>query len=303
MRQVSKKTAPSVAYLLTKAACFFVLCLILLYVWDLSQSSAATEKRELTVSENSQMRHEGDSVPLKKATQGELLYHLSTKQQIEKRKQEKEKQKAAAEKKKEKSKEKTVYLTFDDGPSAVSQRLLQILSEHDAKATFFMLEPNMKLHKEAVLNMKQQGHALGLHGVTHDQKQFYKGANSPNLEMKQAQKTLKSITGVETHLIRTPYGSKPSLTEAQKKVLKKNGFIYWDWNIDSLDWKYRSQKFVPEVMNQLNILEKRQTKQPIVILMHDIPSTVQSLPLLLTNLKNMGYSFATLDESMTPVHE
>nr|MDH3155176.1 hypothetical protein [Bacillus licheniformis] len=93
MRQVSKKTAPSVAYLLTKAACFFVLCLILLYVWDLSQSSAATEKRELTVSENSQMRHEGDSVPLKKATQGELLDHLSTKQQIEKRKQEKEKQK------------------------------------------------------------------------------------------------------------------------------------------------------------------------------------------------------------------
>ncbi|MDE1455157.1 polysaccharide deacetylase, partial [Bacillus paralicheniformis] len=106
-----------------------------------------------------------------------------------------------------------------------------------------------------------------------------------------------------THLIRTPYGSKPSLTEAQKKVLKKNGFVYWDWNIDSMDWKYRSQKFVPEVMNQLNTLEKRQTKQPIVILMHDITSTVQSLPLLLTNLKNMGYSFATLDESMTPVHE
>lgn len=46
MRQVSK-TAPSVAYLLTKAACFFVLCLILLYVWDLSQSSAAAEKKSL----------------------------------------------------------------------------------------------------------------------------------------------------------------------------------------------------------------------------------------------------------------
>lgn len=121
MRQVSKKTAPSVAYLLTKAACFFVLCLILLYVWDLSQSSAATEKRELTVSENSQMRHEGDSVPLKKATQGELLDHLSTKQQIEKRKQEKRSKRLRG-KKKEKSKEKTVYLTFDDGPSAVSQR-------------------------------------------------------------------------------------------------------------------------------------------------------------------------------------
>ncbi|MEN3991791.1 polysaccharide deacetylase family protein, partial [Acinetobacter baumannii] len=40
-------------------------------------------------------------------------------------------------------------MTFDDGPSAVSQRLLQILSEHDAKATFFMLEPNMKLHKKS----------------------------------------------------------------------------------------------------------------------------------------------------------
>ncbi|WP_307893764.1 polysaccharide deacetylase family protein [Bacillus swezeyi] len=299
MRQVSKKTSPSVAYLLTKTACFVILCLILLYVWDLSQSSDTPDKKELTMSENSQMRHEGDSIPLKKATQGQLLDHLSTKQEIAKREQEKEKKKAAEEKKNE----KTIYLTFDDGPSAVSQRLLQILSEHDVKATFFMLEPNMKVHRQAVLNMKQQGHALGLHGVTHDQKKFYKDANSPNLEMKQAQKTLKSITGVETHLIRTPYGSKPSLTDAQKNVLKKNGFTYWDWNIDSLDWKYRSQKFVPEVMNQLNTIEKRQSKQPIVILMHDIPSTVQSLPLLITNLKNMGYSFETLDESMTPVHE
>ncbi|KAA6453496.1 polysaccharide deacetylase family protein [Bacillus swezeyi] len=299
MRQVSKKTSPSVAYLLTKTACFVILCLILLYVWDLSQSSDTPDKKELTMSENSQMRHEGDSIPLKKATQGQLLDHLSTKQEIAKREQEKEKKKAAEEKKNE----KTIYLTFDDGPSAVSQRLLQILSEHDVKATFFMLEPNMKIHRQAVLKMKQQGHALGLHGVTHDQKQFYKDANSPNLEMKQAQKTLKSITGVKTHLTRTPYGSKPSLTDAQKNVLKKNGFTYWDWNIDSLDWKYRSQKFVPEVMNQLNTIEKRQSKQPIVILMHDIPSTVQSLPLLITNLKNMGYSFETLDESMIPVHE
>ncbi|MGN9866211.1 polysaccharide deacetylase family protein [Bacillus swezeyi] len=299
MRQVSKKTSPSVAYLLTKTACFVILCLILLYVWDLSQSSDTPDKKELTMSENSQMRHEGDSIPLKKATQGQLLDHLSTKQEIAKREQEKEKKKAAEEKKNE----KTIYLTFDDGPSAVSQRLLQILSEHDVKATFFMLEPNMKIHRQAVLKMKQQGHALGLHGVTHDQKQFYKDANSPNLEMKQAQKTLKSITGVKTHLTRTPYGSKPSLTDAQKNILKKNGFTYWDWNIDSLDWKYRSQKFVPEVMNQLNTIEKRQSKQPIVILMHDIPSTVQSLPLLITNLKNMGYSFETLDESMIPVHE
>lgn len=106
MRQVSKKTAPSVAYLLTKAACFFVLCLILLYVWDLSQSSAATEKRELTVSENSQMRHEGDSVPLKKATQGELLDHLSTKQQIEKRKQEKRSKKLLRKKRKKNRRKK-----------------------------------------------------------------------------------------------------------------------------------------------------------------------------------------------------
>ena len=299
MRQDSRKTAPSVPYLLTKTACFAILFLILLYVWDLSQSPGASGKKDLAMSENSEMRHEGDSIPLKKETHGKLLDHLSTKQEIAKRKVEKEQKKEAAEKKQE----KTVYLTFDDGPSAATQKLLEILDEQDVKASFFMLEPNMKLHSKAVLNMKQQGHALGLHGVTHDQKQFYKGANSPNLEMKQAQKTLKSITGVETHLIRTPYGSKPSLTEAQKKRLKKSGFIYWDWNIDSLDWKYRNQRYVPEVMNQLNIIKNRHTKQPIVILMHDIPSTVQSLPLLITNLKNMGYSFATLDESMTPVHE
>ena len=65
MRQVSKN-CPICSLFVDESSVLFVLCLILLYVWDLSQSSAATEKRELTVSENSQMRHEGDSVPLKK---------------------------------------------------------------------------------------------------------------------------------------------------------------------------------------------------------------------------------------------
>ncbi|MDI3409763.1 hypothetical protein QKW52_02070 [Bacillus sonorensis] len=66
MRQDSRKTAPSVPYLLTKTACFAILFLILLYVWDLSQSPGASGKKDLAMSENSEMRHEGDSIPLKK---------------------------------------------------------------------------------------------------------------------------------------------------------------------------------------------------------------------------------------------
>ncbi|MDA7028142.1 polysaccharide deacetylase [Bacillus sp. CLL-7-23] len=298
MRKDSKKTSPSVLYLLTKSACFVILCLILLYVWDLSKSPDTSRKKELTMTENSQMRHEGDSIPLKETTRDKLANHLSKKQDVPKQKHEKKKQTTA-----KKKPGKTVYLTFDDGPSSATQRLLQILSESDVKATFFMLEPNMRYHREAVLQMKRQGHKLGLHGVTHNKKLFYKNAHSPNLEMKQAQATLKSITGIKTNLIRTPYGSKPYLTNAQEKVLKKNGFVYWDWNIDSLDWKYRSQKYVPEVLNQLSMLEKRQTKQPLVILLHDIPTTVQSLPILITNLKNMGYSFEVINQSMIPIHE
>ncbi|WP_096186939.1 polysaccharide deacetylase family protein [Evansella halocellulosilytica] len=63
---------------------------------------------------------------------------------------------------------KTVYLTFDDGPSSASIEILDILDQFDAKATFFMLEPEMRTHPDIVNRTVKDGHAVALHCVTHD---------------------------------------------------------------------------------------------------------------------------------------
>ncbi|MGW6162970.1 polysaccharide deacetylase family protein [Bacillus altitudinis] len=196
---------------------------------------------------------------------------------------------------------KTVFLTFDDGPSATSNQLLNVLKAHQVKATFFMLGPQIQAHQAAVKRLYQEGHQLGLHGMTHDINRFYQNSESPANEMREAQLILASVTGVYTRLVRTPYGSVPNLTYDQKVRLNQNGFIYWDWTIDSLDWRYKNSQYVPEVLNQLQMFEKNKPWEPKVILMHDQPSTTNYLDSLITQLKARGYTFAVINETMPPV--
>jgi len=194
---------------------------------------------------------------------------------------------------------KKVYLTFDDGPSPVTGLLLDTLEKYHAHATFFMLENRMKLYPDSVTRLAEDGHGLGLHGVTHDKKKFYQSPESAVAEMKLAQSTLSNLTGITTELIRTPYGSKPYLTDEQKKAISEAGFIIWDWNVDSKDWYFRDERLVEYTINQI---EKLTTKgiEP-VILLHDNKYTVDCLPQLLSYLLDQQYEFGILDGNMEPV--
>ncbi|PNB52498.1 polysaccharide deacetylase, partial [Pseudomonas sp. GW456-E7] len=99
------------------------------------------------VTTNGQLRNEKESLKLKNDSPDLLIKHLQTKQNMG---------------------DKTVYLTFDDGPSAYTTRLLDVLKRADVKATFFMLSPRMNEFKQAVKRAEKEGHTLGLHGVTHN---------------------------------------------------------------------------------------------------------------------------------------
>lgn len=195
-------------------------------------------------------------------------------------------------------KEKVVYLTFDDGPHYITIDILNLLDKYNAKATFFMLEPNMKTYKDTILEMVKRGHQLALHSVTHDKDKFYASKESVVGEMKQAQKTLEQITGIKTTLIRTPYGSSPYMKPEYKAAVKDAGFQMWDWNIDSLDWKKTDGSFVEYTIDQLKNLN---TKEPIVILMHDRTTTVKHLEKLLSYLSKEGYEMKILTPDMDPV--
>ncbi|MCR8644262.1 polysaccharide deacetylase [Paenibacillus sp. N1-5-1-14] len=197
-------------------------------------------------------------------------------------------------------KKKIAYLTFDDGPTKVTYRILDLLDHYRASATFFMLESRIRRFPSAVERMVEEGHTLGLHGVTHSISQFYASKHSVVQEFDQTRRTIKRITGKDTTLARTPHGSRPYMKASYLKAVNESGYQLWDWNVDSLDWKYRDERMVHLITKQVIQLERRH-KNP-VILMHDrLDETADFLETILIFLIKKGYELEKLTPSMKPI--
>jgi peptidoglycan/xylan/chitin deacetylase (PgdA/CDA1 family) len=194
---------------------------------------------------------------------------------------------------------KIAYLTFDDGPTDYLTNILDILAEHEVQATFFMLEPQMSAHADVLCRMNEEGHGLGLHGVTHNRHQFYTSQESVLGEMNTAQARLEEITGIKTVLIRTPYGSKPYMKPVYREAVEAVGYKLWDWNVDSKDWFYRDERMVKDTLQQIEALEKK--KVTPVILLHERQETVQFLPQILEYLQSKNYVLKVPDAETVPV--
>ncbi|MDO7906634.1 polysaccharide deacetylase family protein [Paenibacillus sp. JX-17] len=210
---------------------------------------------------------------------------------------------SAAQAAQSKTASKVIYLTFDDGPTPHTDQLLNILDQYGAKATFFMLGPQMQNYPQATRRIVNEGHGTGLHGVTHVPGKFYRSAYSGLIEMQQANAVLNKVTGVTTSLVRTPYGSKPYLKTPYRNVLlSQGGFHLWDWNVDSEDWRYpkNHDKVYNNIMNQIHRVQKSGTEP--VVLMHDQAAVLNVLPQVLKSLKSEGYQFKVLDKKLQPVN-
>src|SRR4051794_13535532 len=92
--------------------------------------------------------------------------------------------------------ENAIYLTFDDGPSGVSDQLLDILDDYQMKATLFMMGPKIKEYPEVVKRMHKEGFGLALHGITHEAGKIYSSQSAPSEEMEENREILENITGV-----------------------------------------------------------------------------------------------------------
>ncbi|MCD7034794.1 polysaccharide deacetylase [Metabacillus sp. GX 13764] len=289
---MNKKREITLPLLLAKSLTLVLMCTLLLFLWDASaeKSKAKEQMKKETANEQKAAKKEtaavqtaAKKIPVKK--------HSETKNTVIKQ----------PAKMVSPGDADTIYLTFDDGPTRTTGKLLDLLEKHHVKASFFMLEPGIKKYQDEVKRIDKDGHSLGLHGVSHSPKLFYRSPETVTGEMKTAQAALRSVTGVRSSLVRTPYGSKPLLTAAEKKALTASGFIYWDWNVDSDDWKYKDKNVANEVYKQIERQKKNFPRQPIVVLMHDRAGSLSSVDTLLTKLKNKGYQFKTVNEHLKPV--
>lgn len=195
--------------------------------------------------------------------------------------------------------DKTVYLTFDDGPSEYTEKLMALLKEFNAKATFFMLEPNMRKHPKVLKNIIKNGHQPALHGVSHKVEIIYISPQTVIDEMIQANATLKEITGVESNLVRTPFGSSPFMDASYHRAVAEAGFHLWDWTVDSEDWRYRHGQYINRIIKQMNTLSFKH--KPMVVLLHEKKSTIKHLRPLLEYLQREGYKMEVLDKQFLPL--
>ncbi|WP_019120429.1 polysaccharide deacetylase family protein [Brevibacillus massiliensis] len=196
---------------------------------------------------------------------------------------------------------RTAYLTFDDGPNEATELILDTLARHQAEATFFMLEPQIRRFRDTARRIIRDGHAAGLHGVTHREKQFYASERSILRELNKTRKTLRRVTGEVTVLVRTPYGSIPHMKPSYLEAVRRAGYQVWDWNVDSLDWKYRDARLVEQVIKRVNRLENAASSPPLVILLHDLPETARLLPEIIRFMKGRGYLLKRLEPWLEPV--
>ncbi len=191
---------------------------------------------------------------------------------------------------------KFAYLTFDDGPTKNAPKILDILKEYDVKGTFFVLGSSIQnnSHAQEVLNrMLAEGHYIGMHSMTHSHGTLY-GANGPQNfinEMNELRDLIASLTnGFESQLCRAPYGTGGgTFTNDHIQALKNNGLKCWDWDVDSLDWKYKSAAEIMPIIKRET--EMNRNSQNLVLLFHEKNSTIEVLPQVIEYLKDLGYEF------------
>ena len=198
-----------------------------------------------------------------------------------------------------KSSGKIAYITIDDGPSKFTDQMIKTLNKYNVKATFFMIDGNMKEYPQQVKNIIKNGNTAGFHSVSHDIHKLYVTSTSAKEEFDTNDQTFYKITGKHSKVIRIPYGSKPYTPQASYQALVDAGYKIWDWDLDTEDWRSNSSQIVQNVKNHIKN-RKGEDKDHLVVLMHAKKQSAEALDSVLKFLSDEGYEFAPVDQNQIP---
>lgn len=201
--------------------------------------------------------------------------------------------------------EKTIYLTFDDGPGPYTGDLLDILSYYNVKATFFVTCLNSK-YEDEIGRAYNEGHSIGVHTATHNYYEIYASENAFFDDFYLVEDLIYEQTGEYTELCRFPGGSSntvssfnPGIITRLARSLTDMGYRYFDWNVSSGDaGETTSRDQVAE-----NVIAGCSGKTASVVLQHDIKdySVAAVEEIIVWGLSN-GYTFRALDITSPEAH-
>lgn len=177
---------------------------------------------------------------------------------------------------------KKIALTFDDGPSAYTEELLDGLKIRNVKATFFVIGKNAEKYQEIVVREVQEGHLVGNHTYSHV-KLTQLDNHEAQIEVEKTSKILEELTQKEVEYIRPPFG-------CWDDNYQKLGLLPVMWTVDPLDWMTKNtEEIVKKVVTKV--------KENDIILLHDCyQSSVDAALQIVDQLQAKGFEFVTVEE-------
>ena len=199
---------------------------------------------------------------------------------------------------------KVIYLTFDDGPSQHTERLLGILRKYNVKATFFVINTG---YTHLLDDIVSQGHSIAAHSYSHNYNKIYASEEAYFEDLDKILSVISSKTGINTKLIRFPGGSSNTVSRFNPGIMSRlanavvdKGYRYFDWNVSSGDAGGASTS--KQVYD--NVVNGVKGKNISVVLQHDTKGfSVDAVEeIIIWGLEN-GYTFLPLDTtSPTAAH-
>ena len=192
-------------------------------------------------------------------------------------------------------KEKKIAITFDDGPTPETPKVLNLLKKHNAKATFFCIGSQIEKYPDIFKAILEDGHTVGNHTYSHSPKMGFFPAQKVKEELEVTNSLIEKYSGKKALFFRPPFGvTNPNIA----KAVKATGHYVIGWNIRSLDTIIKSE-------NRLLNRVKNRLAPGSIILLHDTSQkTVNVLEQLLVLLEQNKYEAITVNQLLNiPAYE
>lgn len=182
-----------------------------------------------------------------------------------------------------------IALTFDDGPSEHTERLLDLFAAYGGHGTFCVIGNRIDLLPKTVARAVREGNELAVHSWDHCQLTRL-GADKVTEEIESTRQKILELTGKDCTVLRPTYGA---VNDTLMRVAKELDMIVVNWSVDTLDWKTRNaDTTLRAVLNG--------AQDGAIILCHDLyGETVDAMERAIPALVARGYRLVTVTELLT----
>ena len=196
---------------------------------------------------------------------------------------------------------KTVYLTFNGGPSEYTEYILDDLAREGVKATFFVVGEDISSYEGVLQKIVEEGHSLGILSYAKDYKQIYESVDSYLADFNKVYEQIYAVTGYKVKIFRFAGGSVNSYNTTNYQMLiaemLRRGFVYYDWNIAAGD---NSRSATADSIKE-NVLSDIEAYDYGIVQLHQTPITLSVLSTLIEQIKAKGFVLERLSNSVTPI--